>query len=314
MSNFVTELKNDFPVSEIGGKAHSLSVLLSRGFNVPSGFVITSSAFFDFLKRNGLLEEIQRLASEITQDNFKEKSAQARKVILKGEISENIASEIERFLNRSSAKYVSIRSSAVSEDSLKASFAGLFDTFLNVKAELPLLLKSARNCWASLFNERAVAYRIRKGILHLEGMAVIIQEMIPAEVSGTAFTTHPDTKDEKLMVIESSWGLGEAIVSGLVMPDRYIIDKNNIRVVERILGRKKITVRPDKNGTTRVDTPKDRANTFCLDGILIKDLTKVCINIEGLFRYPQDIEWCIFKNKIWILQSRPITNLERGQK
>ncbi len=307
MANYVAELKNDLPVSEVGGKAHSLSVLCSNGFNVPPGFVVTSSAFFDSLRHNDSGERIRDLASEITQGNFQEKSGQVREAVLKCEIPENIASNLARFLNTLHVKHVSVRSSAASEDSLRLSFAGLFDTFLNVKAEQPFVLNSVKGCWASLFNERAVAYRIRKGVPHLEGMAVIIQQMIPAEVSGTVFTAHPDTKDRNIVIIEGSWGLGEAVVSGLVTPDRYTVKKKELGIVERTLGRKKIMVTTDEDGTARRETPQNKLSVLCLDDSLIRSLTATCLSIERLFGHPQDIEWCIWRNKTWILQARPIT-------
>lgn len=309
MVKFLNEIKEP-KVSELGGKGYSLAVLINNGFNVPKGFVIASDTFFEYLNQNNLMIKIKKLTSEINENNIQEKSKEIKNLIFNGKIQEQIISEINKNLDELNVQHVSIRSSAVSEDSLKASFAGLHDTYLNIKTDLELVLENIKKCWASLFNERAILYRIRKKIPHLEGIAVVTQEMIPAYVSGTTFTAHPDTRDKSIMVIEGSYGLGEAIVSGLVTPDRYIVDKNNGRVVERILGRKKITVKPNKNGTKRVDTLKEKMNTFCLSDILIGSLAKICLNIEKHFRYPQDIEWCIHKNKIWILQSRSITNLE----
>lgn len=295
--------------SEVGGKGYSLAVLINNGFSVPQGFVIASDAFFKFLKHNNLMERTEKLISEIDENTFGEKSKEIRDLILNGKMSKDIALEIEEHLNKLNARYVSIRSSAVSEDSLKASFAGLHDTFLNIKSEHELVLENIKKCWASLFNERAVVYRIKKEIPHLEGMAVVIQDMIPAEVSGTAFTAHPDTGDKNAIIIESSWGIGESIVSGLVTPDRYIVNKKNLKVIKKIVGRKKITVRTDKGGIARIATPDDKMNAFSLRDTSIENITKVCLNIEKTFKYPQDIEWCIHKNKIWILQSRAITSL-----
>lgn len=309
MVKFLNEI-NEPKVSELGGKGHSLDVLINNGFNIPKGFVITSEAFFKFLDNNNLMEKIEKLNSEINKNNFKEKGKEIKNLIVRGKITEEIASEIEKGLNKLNVQYVSVRSSAVSEDSLKASFAGLHDTFLSVKVELNLVLENVKKCWASLFNERAVVYRIRKEIPHLEGMAVVIQDMIPADVSGTIFTVHPDTEEKNSIVIESSWGLGESIVTGLVTPDRYIVEKKTLTVVMRILGRKKITVKADENGITRIDTPNYKMNMFCLDNATIDNLAKISLNIENLYKYPQDIEWCISDNKIWILQSRPITNLK----
>lgn len=297
-------------VSELGGKGYSLATLLKNGFNVPKGFVVTSQAFFAFLKQNNLLEETIKLASEINRGNFLEKSKEIKDLILKGEIPEKITTEIKNQLAGLNVKAVAIRSSSASEDSLKSSFAGLHDTFLNIKTEPDSVLEAIKKCWASLFNQRAVAYRIRKGIPHLEGMAVIIQGMVPAEVSGVAFTAHPDTKETDKIVIECSWGLGEAIVAGKVTPDRYIVEKKSLRITDRKLGTKKIMVETQEKGTIEVDTPLTKRDTFCLSDTLIENLSKVCLNIEKLFSSPQDIEWCIHKDMIWVLQSRSITSLE----
>lgn len=305
----VVELKNNLSVRELGGKGYSLGFLIKNNFDVPKGFVIISEAFSKFLKYNGLTEKIEKLASKIDKENFKEESKEIKDLILSGKIPEDIVLEIKGSLNNLNAQHVSIRSSAVSEDSLKTSFAGLYDTFLNVKTKPDLVLKNIKKCWASLFNERVVAYRIGKGFPHLEGMAVVIQEMIPAEISGTTFTAHPDTRDISIMVIECSWGLGEAIVSGLITPDHYIVDKNDLKLIKKVLGRKKIMIKTKENGVVRTNTPEDKTISFCLNDTLIENLAKICLNIERVFKYPQDIEWCIQKNKIWLLQSRYITTL-----
>jgi phosphoenolpyruvate synthase/pyruvate phosphate dikinase len=305
MANFVVDLGNDRLVSEVGGKARSLSVLLKHGFDVPQGFVITSLAFFGFLKSNGLFGEIRRLASEITRDNFKEKSAQARETILGGEIPKNVASEIDLSLYGLSAKCVSIRSSAVNEDSLKSSFAGLFDTFLNVKAVLPLVLENTKKCWASLFNERAVAYRIRREMPHLEGMAVIVQDMICAEVSGITFTVHPARK--KKMLIEAACGIGELIVGGKVEPDGYVIDREEMHCVEKKIG-KKNTMSVNRSEKSEVKDAEDELmEKQVISDETATEIAKTSLKVEELFDYPQDIEWCISNGKIWLLQSRPIT-------
>jgi len=165
MVKFLNEI-DEPKVSELGGKGYSLAVLINNGFNVPKGFVIISDAFFECLRQNNLMEKMEKLSSEINENNFKEKGEEIKNLFARGKIPE-IASEIEKGLNKLNVKYVSIRSSAVSEDSLKASFAGLHDTFLNVKVELNLVLENVKKCWTSLFNERAVVYRIRKEIPHL---------------------------------------------------------------------------------------------------------------------------------------------------
>ena len=301
---FLTELK-DPKTSEVGGKGYSLAVLINNGFNVPQGFVSTSDAFFKFLKANNLMEKIEKLASEIAGNNFGEKSREIRDLILDGDVSEDIASEIGESLNKLNARYVSIRSSAVSEDSLKASFAGLHDTFLNIKSEPELVLENIKKCWASLFTERAVFYRIRKAIPHLEGMAVVIQEMIPAEVSGITFTVHP-TK-EKTLLLEASYGIGDTIVSGKVEPDDYVVDRETLKILEKKIGDKN-KMSTCKSGRIEViEVEKELAEKQVIPNEEVKEIAEICLNIEKLFKYPQDIEWCIYNDKIGILQSRAIT-------
>ena len=301
---FLTELK-DPKISEVGGKGYSLAVLINNGFNVPQGFVITSDAFFKFLKANNLMERIEKLASEIDENTFLEKSKGIRDLILDGNMPKDIASQIEEPLNKIDAQYVSIRSSAVSEDSLKASFAGLHDTFLNIKSEPDLVLENIKKCWASLFTERAIVYRIRKGIPHLEGMAVVVQEMIPAEVSGITFTVHP-TK-EKTLLIEASYGIGDMVVSGKVEPDDYVVDRGILEVLEKKIGDKNIMSICRSGQVEIIGVEKELANKQVIHDERIKEVAKICLNIEKLFKYPQDIEWCISNKKIWILQSRAIT-------
>ncbi len=300
---FLNEVKEP-KVSELGGKGYSLAVLTNNGFNVPKGFMITSKAFFEFLEENNMKEKIEKLVSEINENNFQEKSKEIRNLILKGKISEEIAFEIKDALEKLNVKYVSIRSSAVSEDSLKASFVGLHDTFLNVKAEIERVLENVKKCWASLFNERAVIYRIKKEIPHLEGVAVIIQEMIPAEISDITFTKHPT--DEKSLLVEASCGLGDTIVGGKVDPDDYVIDRETLMIKEKKIGKKeKMSVVVDKN-TKIVNTQEIIAKNQVLNDSKIKELTEICFRVEKIFGYPRDIEWRIYDSKLWLLQSRAI--------
>jgi pyruvate,water dikinase len=307
---------DDPRVSELGGKGYSLVVLMNNGFNVPNGLVITSEAFFSFLQKNGLIEEIEQLANEINEDNCGEKSRQVRDLIIEGCIPEEVVIQTKRNTEALHLRNVAIRSSAVSEDSLKSSFAGLHDTFLNVKAEPASILERVKKCFASLFNDRAIYYRLKKKLPLLEGMAVIVQEMIPAEVSGTTLTVHPDTGDSNMMVIEGAYGVGEGVVAGLVTPDRYIIDKCSAKIVSKTLGRKKVTVlvKPDEDGTTLENTSENKMSRFCLDDSSVESLAQVCIEIEKLFKIPQDVEWCLYRNRIWVLQSRSITSLQVVEK
>lgn len=303
----VVELKNNLSVRELGGKGYSLGVLIKNNFNVPKGFVIVSEAFFKFLKRSNLIEKIKKLTSEINENNFREKSKEIKNLILNGKMPEEITTEMGENLNRLNFQYVSIRSSAVSEDSLKASFAGLHDTFLNVKVELDLVLENIKKCWASLFNERAAAYRIRKELPHLEGIAVVIQEMIAAEVSGITFTVHPT--DKKSLLVEASYGIGDMIVNGKVEPDDYTVDRGTLEIVEKKIGRKTKMSTVKREGTKIVDIGKELTEKRVLSDDKIKEIANICLKVEKVFNYSQDIEWCIFNNKLWLLQSRAITGV-----
>ena len=307
MSKSVVSLRNRLPIPEIGGKAHSLCVLLNNGFNVPQGVVVRSSAFFDFLEYNDLAKGIHKLALEITQDNFKEKSAYVREEILKGRIPGDIISEIEKFLNKLGAKYVAIRSSGAIEDSLKSSFAGLFDTFLNIRVESSLVLENMIKCWASLFNERVVIYRIRKSMPQLEGMAVIIQEMVPADISGITFSVHP--LNEKTLLIEASYGLGDLIVGGKIDPDTIVVDRKTHKILEIKIGCKSKMSVCDDSGLKVIDVPQELAHKLALHSNKVKEIVDISLKVEEIFNTPQDIEWCISNERIWLLQSRAITAL-----
>jgi len=307
---FLNEIR-ETKVSELGGKGYSLSVLMNNGFNVPKGFAIISKAFFEFLKENNLKEKIEKLASEINENNFQEKSNEIRNLILEGEIPEEIISEIKEAIEKLNVEYVSIRSSAVSEDSLKASFAGLHDTFLNVKAEIEPVLKNVKKCWASLFNERAVIYRIKKKIPHLEDMAVVVQEMIPAEISGITFTKHPT--DESL-IIEASYGLGDMIVGGKLEPDDYRVERQTLEIKDKKIGRKNKMSTIESESIKVVDVETKLAEKQVLRDDKIKEIAKTCLKVEKIFNYPQDIEWCISNNKLWLFQSRAITGVKKDGK
>jgi pyruvate,water dikinase len=307
---FFDEIKEP-KVSELGGKGYSLAVLVNNGFNVPRGFVIVSEAFFEYLRQNNMMEKMRKLSSEINENNFEEKSKEIKDLILHGKIPENIEVEVKEALDKLNAHYVSIRSSAVSEDSLKASFAGLHDTFLNIKAEVNSVLENVKKCWASLFNDRAIIYRIKKKIPHLEGMAVVIQEMIPAEVSGVVFTFQTFfLRSKKFLSIEASYGVGDMVVGGRVNPDDYIVDKKTLKVVGKKIGEKKIMTVVEGEMIKTVEVKRELVEKQALSDEKIKEIAKISLKVEKIFNSPQDIEWCIWNGKLWLLQSRRITGIK----
>jgi pyruvate,water dikinase len=301
---FLEEIK-ELKASELGGKGYSLVMLTNNGFNVPRGFILVSEAFFEYLTQNKMMEKVQKLSSEINENNFKEVSKEIKNLIISGKIPREIISEVEAGLKKLNVKFIAVRSSAVSENSLKASFAGLYDTFLNVKSQPNNVLRNVKKCWASLFNDRAIVYRIKKKIPHLEGMAVIIQEMIPAEISGVVFTISP--MDDKSLLIEASYGIGDMIVSGRVEPDDYVVNRETLEIGGRKIGKKNIMTIIESGKIKRINIKRELAEKQVLSDEKIKEIAKISLKVEKIFNYPQDIEWCIWGSKIWILQSRAIT-------
>jgi len=253
------------------------------------------------------LEKIKALSTEINENNFQSKSKTIKQLILDGKMPAAIITEVKFGLNKLNAKYVAVRSSGIAEDSLKASFAGLFDTYLNIKTESDLVLENIKKCWASLFNERAIIYRIRKNLSHFGGMAVIIQEMVDAESSGVVFTVNPITKKRNELVLEAGFGLGDLIVSGKEIPDSYIVDKRKLKIVRKQIGEQNKASRIIGGRIKMMKLTKTKKLSQKVPDEKILELTKLCIKIEKYCKFPQDIEWCYIKGKIYILQTRPIT-------
>lgn len=291
---------------ELGGKGYSLSVLLNNGINVPMGFIILSNVFFNYLHHNNIMDNIKKLSFKINENNFKEISKEIKNLIMNRDIPKKIIFEVEENLNKLKTKNVSIRSSAVSEDTPRSSFAGLFDTFLNINSDINLVLTHIIECWSSLFNERAIIYKLKKKLPQIEGMAVVIQEMVSSDISGITFTTNP--MNENSLLIEASFGIGDIIVSGEVEPDDYIISRKTLSLIEKKIGRKdkmSIINRDGEKRIVRVD--KKIAFKEVLSNKMLKEIAQVCLHVEKIFGNPQDIEWCISNDKLWLLQSRPIT-------
>lgn len=309
MTEFVTDFKTNLPIAKTGGKGYSLAILAKSAFSVPDGFIVTSSAFFEFLKQNHLFNEITNLVSILREANLQDVSQEIRSLILEGEVPREIITEIADHLSELETSYVSIRSSAVSEDSAIASFAGLFDTFLHIRAELPLVLENVKQCWASLFNSRAMVYRMEKGMPHFGGMAVIIQKMIRAEISGVTFTRHP--LEKKVLVIEASYGLGDLIVGGKIEPDEFTVNRETLEILEKRTGQKSRMSILKNNELRVIDAPHELAKKLTLTDSTVKEIAATCLKVERVFNAAQDIEWCISDDNVWLLQSRPISKPAR---
>jgi len=207
------------------------------------------------------------------------------------------------------AKFVAVRSSATAEDSSVASWAGELETYLDTIEKT--LLDNVKKCWSSLFTPRAIFYRQEKKLLKTKvSVAVVIQKMVESEISGIAFTVHPVTRDKNQLIIEAGWGLGEAIVSGQVTPDAYVVDKRDLSIMDiNIAKQEMMIIRKAGGGIKHAAVAKAKLEKQKLNGKQIIELAKICVQIEKHYKKPQDIEWAFAKGKFYITQSRPITTL-----
>lgn len=306
------EFLNRNSVETAGGKAASLGELKQIGLPVPNGFVILSDAFDCFIAELDIKTEIDALLDKIDGDkmgNTRDTSRIVRSLILKSELPEDIEREIRIQFRNHKMNLVAVRSSATDEDSLIASWAGELDTYLNVNESS--LNKSIRECWASLFSPRAIHYRMKqKKDRQKNSIAVVVQQMIQSEVSGTVFTAHPASKDRNQMIIEAGYGLGEAVVGGLITPDSYIIDKQTDDIIEINISKQITEIVCDHvNGTKKIPVAEPRSKQKKLTDDQIMELAKTCTRIEQHYGQPQDIEWALMNDQFQITQSRPITNL-----
>lgn len=290
-----------------GGKGACLGELIKIGMSVPEGFVVTTEVYEKFLADNKLGENIQQRLSEI---NFEDPQAvefvsdEIEKLIVEGGIDPELKKEILETFDKLGAVCVAVRSSATAEDAIKTSFAGQLSTYLNTTRDD--LIDNIKRCWASLFSPRALSYLETHNLLEVGiSVAVIVQKMVDAKVSGITFTAHPVTKDKDMVLIEAGFGLGEAMVSGMVTPDSYVIDKKGLTVYDFKIGKQKKMV--TREGV--IDVPKEKQTERKLDEGKAIELAKLCIQIEKHYGTSQDIEWAIEKDKIYILQSRPVTTI-----
>lgn len=301
-----------------GGKGANLGEMLRAGIPVPPGFIVTVEAYKEFITRSGLVANIAKILSKINVDDSKqlEKAAEElQKLIIKSKMPADIKEELQRRYNELCKKLgevvsVAVRSSATAEDLPEASFAGQQSTFLNVSGAASVV-EHVQKCWASLFTPRAIFYREKNKIAHATAfMSVAVQQMVQADVAGVIFTIHPTTSERNKMVVESSWGLGESIVSGEVTPDRFVVDKTAFKIIEKQISEKKEIMRvrdPKTKETIKVKVPKDKASAQSLPDDLAVELARTGKLIEDHYKFPQDVEWAIEEGKIYILQTRAIT-------
>lgn len=330
-------------ISKAGGKGANLGELTRAGIPVPPGFVITAQSYFAFLRESHLIGKIRSLLSGLNPEDTKKLNYAAKEIqteILKAKLSPKLKKEIKNAYNKlvksADTEYVAVRSSATAEDLPNASFAGQQVTFLNTIGA-NRVVKNVQRCWASLFEPRAIYYRVINKFDHMKvGIAVPVQAMIQSEVSGIMFTIDPVTNNKKVLVIEAGYGLGEAIVSGSVTPDRYIVNKADFKILDKEINKQEWKIGWDeaKNENQHISISVDEQKLQKLPDELIIELAKIGAKIEEHYGTPQDTEWALqaqnAKRKtqnnnsgytlhdtrytIYIVQSRPVTTIKKELK
>jgi rifampicin phosphotransferase len=294
-----------------GGKGLNLARLTRAGFDVPAGLIISTDAYREFVSTNRWLPEILSGVTELSAENaaaLEKASAQIRAAFSAGKIPEDAGAAIRAAYADLGNKPVAVRSSATAEDLPDLSFAGQQDTYLNVIGA-EHLLEAVINCWSSLWTARAIGYRIRNGIDHNEAaLAIIVQEMIQSEASGVLFTANPLTGMRSESVVDATLGLGEALVSGQVEPDHYVVNTLDNQILVKTLGAKKISTRGKAGGGVEVIEEDAEARQALTDEDILH-LAALGQQIQKEYGFPQDIEWALADGKLYILQSRAITSL-----
>ncbi|MFA6076111.1 MAG: phosphoenolpyruvate synthase [Negativicutes bacterium] len=314
MSKYVIALKDPGckNVAKVGGKAANLHLLTAAGYNVPSGFCITTNAYRDFVQADEILSGYFTELAPLTAEEVDAIALLSHKIcehLYARKIPESIVADILRKLNKHGVvDAYAVRSSSDSEDSLDASFAGIHETYLNVTGE-ENLLTAVRDCWLSLFSERAIAYRINKGFRHSSvAIAVVVQKLVVAEASGVMFTADPVNNDRDTVCIDANFGLGESIVSGTANADHYRVTRG--KICDKRITVKHIAANIDADGG--IDYEKvalDKQNLQVLPDYEILQLAALGQSIRKTFASEQDIEWCWCAGEYYIVQSRPITTL-----
>lgn len=328
------ELSNK-DVAIAGGKGASLGEMFNAGLPIPPGFVVTAEAFRNFITKTKIDEKIYAALEGLDVENntlLQESAKKVQGIVLSTPMPEDIKKSIieaydylcfgdaakagEKALSLLKAGrdslFVAVRSSATAEDLPTASFAGQQATFLNVKGK-EALIEAVQQCWASLYTARAIYYRIKNNFEHSKVLiAVVVQKMVNSDKAGVMFSVNPMTNNEDEIVIEASYGLGEAVVSGAISPDQHIVDKKTEDIKHTKLGRKDWMYTKDKAGKNiRVNMPQDKIHSQALSSYEIITLAKLAKKIEQHYGKPQDLEYAIEGSNIYIVQSRPVTTLKK---
>ncbi len=298
----------------VGGKGASLARMVSAKLPVPDGFHVTTAAYQRFVAENDLQAGILEALNQVDTNQpatWESASSAIRGLFSEGHMPPDVASGIAQAYARLSGRdpVVAVRSSATAEDLPGASFAGQQESYLNVQGTSEVL-KAVKRCWASLWTGRAIGYRARQGI-RLEGLslAVVVQALVPAEAAGILFTANPVTGSRDQVLINAAWGLGEAIVGGMVTPDSFTVDKASGTLVGSQIADKQVMTARVNGGTQEQPVPEDLRRAPVLDDHAAAELARLGVQIEEIYGMPMDIEWALADGRFSIVQARPVTGL-----
>ncbi|MFH0922921.1 MAG: phosphoenolpyruvate synthase, partial [Candidatus Micrarchaeota archaeon] len=315
--------KGDLAIA--GGKGANLGEMFNSGFPVPEGFCISAEAYFEFIRKNGIDRVIRDKLAKLDVNDTRaldKVSQELKNAILNAKMPQDLRADITRAYNKlcgtefvpsmAEEVFVAVRSSATAEDLPEASFAGQQETYLNIKGA-DALADAVKKCWASLFGARAIYYRANQNFDHNKvGLCAVVQRMVNSDKAGVMFTVDPVSQDPNALVIEGGFGLGEAIVSGAITPDRYSIDKRSMRIAEKNINQQeKMIVRAKAGGDEWIDVPEEIQEKQKISDAEIMHLAKLGVQIEQHYGSPQDIEWAVEGDNIYIVQSRAITTLNK---
>lgn len=303
----------------VGGKGANLGEMTSAGLPVPSGFVITVTASRRFYEASGLAREITGRIARLELDDpdrLRTAAEEIQTLIRQAAVPEDVRDAVLRAYEEltrrepDAAGFVSVRSSATVEDSAQYSFAGMFESYLNVRGADDLL-RRVKDCWASAFGARVLFYRLKQGRPAEFPIGVVVQRMVNSEKFGVMFTVNPSTNDTGRLVIEAAFGLGESVVGGQVTPDHYVVDKTTLGVVERTVARKEFLLTRDPRSGENVRVPLDdaRGNAQVLSAEEIRGVAELGRRDEAHYGAPQDTEFAIEQGRLYIVQTRPVTTL-----
>jgi len=310
--------KEDVPI--VGGKGANLGEMTRANIPVPPGFVVSVDAYFEFLKKSDIIDEIKTLLESLDIEDTRQLqrvSAVIKQMFMDSKIMPELANKIKAAYKQLGEGPVAVRSSATAEDLPEASFAGQQSTYLNIEGP-DEVVDAVLRCWASLFEPRAIYYRVQQGFDHFKvGIAVPIQRMIPSVTSGVMFTVEPVTSNTKEIVIEAIYGLGEGLVSGEVTPDLYIVDKEKFSIISKRISRQKNklarnTSNNSKDPNSWQPIERELQEKPKLSDEEIIQLAKIGEQIEDHYQFPQDIEWAKENGRFFILQTRPVTTIKEA--